>query len=252
MSHPIPATDQARRESAKRQARADRILDAAAELILRWGYNKTTVDDIARRAGVAKGTIYLHWRTRDELFAALIDRERLELAADVRQRMAADPAGATLRGMLKHTALALLKRPLLKAVMVGDQELLGRLAQTDASHALYRERTANYRVYLEFLRQHGFVRTDLSLEAQVYMMSAVFMGYFMVAPLMPDELAPSDEQKVELMAETIHRTLETDRALDGDDLRELAAAFARFLDRATSLVQERLHQEADVPDEGTM
>ena len=44
-------------EKSKRQDRARRILDAAAELIQRWGYNKTTIDDIARQAGGAKGTI---------------------------------------------------------------------------------------------------------------------------------------------------------------------------------------------------
>ena len=45
--------------------------DAATALILRWGYNKTTIDDIARQAGVGKGTVYLHWNTREELFATL-------------------------------------------------------------------------------------------------------------------------------------------------------------------------------------
>ena len=54
------------------EARGERILEAAAELIVRWGYKKTTVDDIARQAGVAKGTIYLHWKTREELFKAVL------------------------------------------------------------------------------------------------------------------------------------------------------------------------------------
>lgn len=49
-------------ERSKRQERAHRILDAAAELVLRWGYKKTTIDDIAKQAKVAKGTIYLHWK----------------------------------------------------------------------------------------------------------------------------------------------------------------------------------------------
>ena len=59
-------------ERSKREERADRILDAAANLILRWGYKKTTIDDIAKQAGVAKGTIYLHWKTREDLFVALL------------------------------------------------------------------------------------------------------------------------------------------------------------------------------------
>src|SRR5918911_688298 len=97
----------------RREARARRILDAATALILRWGYSKTTLDDVARQAGVAKGTLYLHWKTREELFIALIQREKAALAEDLKQRIAADPEGATLRGLLKHSALALTKRPLL-------------------------------------------------------------------------------------------------------------------------------------------
>src|SRR5437764_14821899 len=75
-------------ERSKREQRANRILDAAAELMLRWGYNKTTIDDIARYAGVAKGTIYLHWKTREDLFTALMKREYIRLVEDVQQRIA--------------------------------------------------------------------------------------------------------------------------------------------------------------------
>ena len=38
--------------------RAERLLDAAADLIARFGYDKTTINDIAGQAGVAKGTVY--------------------------------------------------------------------------------------------------------------------------------------------------------------------------------------------------
>ena len=74
-------------EVSRRRERAERILDAAAVLILRWGYQKTTLDDVSRQAGVAKGTMYLHWKTREELFGALIKREKLELAEDIKQRI---------------------------------------------------------------------------------------------------------------------------------------------------------------------
>ena len=74
------------KERSRREQRADRILDAAAELMLRWGYNKTTIDDIARLAGVAKGTIYLHWKTREDLFTALMRREYIRLVEDIQQR----------------------------------------------------------------------------------------------------------------------------------------------------------------------
>ena len=109
----------------QREQRAERILDAAAELMLRWGYNKTTIDDIVRLAGVPKGTIYLHWKTREELFLALMEREYTRLIRDTQQRIASDPDGGTMWGITKHAMLATMKRPLMKAVMLRDTDLMG-------------------------------------------------------------------------------------------------------------------------------
>src|SRR5260370_11479421 len=103
-----------------RQERADRILDAAAELILRWGYKKTTIDDIAKQSRVAKGTIYLHWKTREDLFMALLIREDFKYVEDLKQRIACDPEGSTLRGFVKHSTLALLQNTLMKALYLND------------------------------------------------------------------------------------------------------------------------------------
>lgn len=233
------------REVSRREARAQRILDAAAALILRWGYNKTTLDDISRQAGVAKGTIYLHWKTREELFAALIKREKLEMAEDLKQRIKRDPQGATLRGILKHSALALMKRPLLKAVFLRDMEVLGKLAHSEHSSAASAERLAGFKTYLELLREHDLVRIDLSLRAQVYMFSAIFAGFFLVAPLVPDEFTLSDEELAELMAETVHCTLESGRSVPSDELQTVSHAFMQYLNRAIALAQEQFQKEVE-------
>jgi AcrR family transcriptional regulator len=215
---------------SRQEVRADRILDAAGSLILRWGYNKTTIDDIAREAGVAKGTIYLHWTTREELFVALIRRERAALRGDVNQRVRADPGGATLRVFFRQSALALFQRPLLKAILVRDMDVIGRLAHGEHTSELRAERLAGFTAYLEFLREHGLVRTDLSLQAQVYSLSAIFMGFFLVAPLMPEGWTPSDEEIAELLAETVHRTLESGRAAGPEEIQQVSAHFLSYLE----------------------
>jgi AcrR family transcriptional regulator len=230
-------------EADKRQERAHRILDAAAALILRWGYNKTTIDDIARQAGVAKGTIYLHWKTREELFAALMRREKLALGETIRQAIAADPAGGTLGGMLKHSARALLARPLMKAVLLRDMDVLGKLAQTEHQSALYAEQLAGFTAYLELLREQGLVRTDLSLRAQVYVLSAVFTGFFLAAPLMPHGFLVADEELVDLLAETIHRTLEPDRTPAAAGLETASNILLDYLNRSMITAQEQLQEE---------
>jgi len=52
----------------------EEILNAADRLLGRFGYSKTTMDDLAREAGIGKGTTYLHFRGKDEVFLSLIDR----------------------------------------------------------------------------------------------------------------------------------------------------------------------------------
>jgi len=228
-------------EAERREARAQRILDAASTLILRYGYHKTTIDDIARQAGVGKGTLYLHWKTREALFAALIIREKVAMAEDIKQRIACDPAGATLRGLLKHAALALMQRPLLKAVLLRDTEVFGKLVQHEQSSALSAEVLAGFTTYLQGLREQGLVRADLSLQAQAAIFSSIFTGFFLAAPLLPDAFKPSDEELAELMAETGHRTLEPRDPVPSAAFQIASHTLTQYLDRSVTRAQERLH-----------
>ena len=228
-------------EAERREARAQRILDAASTLILRYGYHKTTTEDIAKDAGVGKGTLYLHWSTREALFAALILREKVAMAEDIRQRLARDPAGATLRGLLKHAALALMHRPLLKAVLLRDTEVFGNLVQHEQSSATSTEVLAGFTAYLEVLHKQGLVRTDLSLQALAVLFSSIFIGFFLAAPLLPDAFKPSDEELAELMAETGHRTLEPRDPLPSSALQVASHTLTQYLDHSMAKAQEQLH-----------
>jgi AcrR family transcriptional regulator len=229
-------------ELSKRQERAGRILEAASNLILRWGYNKTTIDDIARQAGVAKGTIYLHWKTREELFKALLKRERLEHARDFQNRVLADPNGSTLRGITKHSVLAMAKRPLLKAILLRDMDILGKLAPGERNTEAYAERLTGFKAYLELLRHYGLVRTDLSLQAEVHIWSAVFAGFFLGAPLMPDEFMLPDDELADLMAETIQRALETGGQLSAEGLEAVSQIFKGYLEQGVAVLEEQFQQ----------
>ena len=50
------------------------ILDAADRLIAHYGYKKTTMDDVAREAGIGKGTIYLYFKSKEEVALCSADR----------------------------------------------------------------------------------------------------------------------------------------------------------------------------------
>ena len=59
--------------STKEEIR-EAILDATERLLARFGYRKMTVEDIAREVGVGKGTIYLHFTSKEEIVLSHVDR----------------------------------------------------------------------------------------------------------------------------------------------------------------------------------
>jgi len=62
------------RKIAKREDIRDLILDGVDVLLAKFGYKKMTMDDVARQVGIGKGTIYLHFPSKEELVLAHIDR----------------------------------------------------------------------------------------------------------------------------------------------------------------------------------
>ncbi|WP_020577432.1 TetR/AcrR family transcriptional regulator [Actinopolymorpha alba] len=229
-----------------RTARAHRILDAAEELILRLGYNKTTLDDVARLAGVPKSTIYLHWTTRDTLFAALLRRERLVMVEAIQHEVTRSADRITLPELLRTLALEIARRPLLRAALLQDNEVLGRLvAQKRQSNQA--TATAGLEHYLETLRALGVVRTDFSLADHVNVISMATYGAFMTGPMLPDDLRLSDERRAELIAETVHRTLAIDRPLSSEDAEAISKATREFLDTAVGIARDKLAQSLAPP-----
>ena len=62
-----------------------RILDVAQSLFVRYGVKRTSIDDVAREAGIAKGTVYLSFKSKAELFSAIADRLCANTLADSRR-----------------------------------------------------------------------------------------------------------------------------------------------------------------------
>jgi len=77
---------------AGRSAKPNAIVLAALELFTRYGYRKTSIDDIAEAAQVAKRTVYLHFENKAAVFLAILEY----LGDQVRQRcVAAERMGGT-------------------------------------------------------------------------------------------------------------------------------------------------------------
>src|SRR2546429_5170440 len=59
----------------QRQEREALILQAAEEVLVEKGYHETSMDEIAARVGIAKGTVYLHFPSKEDLVVAIFARD---------------------------------------------------------------------------------------------------------------------------------------------------------------------------------
>lgn len=98
-----------RRTRSEAAATREAILDAAEQEFLARGVSGTSLEHIARRAGVTRGAIYWHFKDKLDLFGAMIDRVRLpfsEVADAYRKEVASDDPIGLLQQLC---ALALAK-----------------------------------------------------------------------------------------------------------------------------------------------
>jgi AcrR family transcriptional regulator len=77
----------ARREEDK-QARRDAILEVAAHLLGRGQFSNITMAEVARRCGLAKGTLYLYFRSKEELFLAALEGQLAGWFDDLSRKLA--------------------------------------------------------------------------------------------------------------------------------------------------------------------
>src|ERR1700676_2731226 len=92
-----PPSSRAARAAERRQA----IIDAALDEFVARVFAATRLDDVAKRAGVAKGTIYLHFKDKEALFQELV---RTALVPLIGRLMAPPVAGGSARAIVEAFA----------------------------------------------------------------------------------------------------------------------------------------------------
>ncbi len=95
--------EDAPRQEAKRSRRKDarpaEIVSAALALFAERGFGATKLEDVAKAAGIAKGTLYLYFPTKEDLFRAVVRQELLPTLERIEEAVAAyaGPSGDMLR-----------------------------------------------------------------------------------------------------------------------------------------------------------
>lgn len=96
----------------RKEARPAEICAAALELFAERGFAATRLDQVAARAGVSKGTLYLYFRSKEELFHAVVRQSLLPILAAAEQTLQQQPerpTAALLAELLEHLAAGILR-----------------------------------------------------------------------------------------------------------------------------------------------
>jgi AcrR family transcriptional regulator len=133
-----------------RDRKARRVLAVATRHFLRFGYRRANVEDIAREAGVAKGSIYLHFDSKRELLlhATILEKARF---ADRIGALNALPPRERLHRALHDAFLLVHEMPLHARLTSGDHEIDAVLDEIDPNLAPAL-RGFQQKTVMEFLR----------------------------------------------------------------------------------------------------
>lgn len=232
-----------RSEFGSREERRRHILQVTRELIQRWGYKKTTIDDIARYANVAKGTIYLHWKTREDLFEDLVIREWIQLMKEIRDHLSENLEAGTLSNFIKIATQVTLKEPLMMALMTGDNEILGNIAHSPAGENLIRMRMEHTYAFMQIQHEKGLLRSDLDIETEIKMLAAISLGYFTLDQYMPEPLHFSPDELAERLAETIERTLAPPEQPSPQAIQEATSQYLQLVQQLIDTVEQWYYKE---------
>src|SRR5215471_20065219 len=224
------------------------ILDVTAQLLLRHGYNKLTMSDVADAVGLNRRLVYLLFPSKDALIKALLLRELDRYAEAWNRYLDRDPLGGTVAGVYRGLLTALDELPLMAAMYTRDEGTFGKyLARADGFFASWPPDPGSTRGYLQTMQELGVVRRDINAKAMAFILDALTpsilaaLSFHTKARLddsnRPDQ--PSFDELVETVAELCECLL-TPNA--GANLEAGKAMMRRKIEEAQAQVTERSNQ----------
>jgi AcrR family transcriptional regulator len=210
----------------------DRVLQAAKELLVHYGYDKTTMNDIAQKAGVAKSTIYLHWKKKEALFDALIIREGQSLTNGWFARVEADPKGGTFPALYRHGLEMLLENDFLLAIYRRDRQILGGLIKRIGIADLYLQRQKMLMSFFSSLQAVGVARADIDALTLAYLLNSIQFGLIEMGSIIPEEYSPDVDHSLKMIVDIIENYVTPEDGGDSEAGKKVLGQLKQEIDTA--------------------
>lgn len=232
----VQLVKQSKKSMAKsdNEEREQRILDVAADLFVHYGYDKTTVSDIAREAGVSKGAIYLHFESKDALFEGLLIRELMTYQKNWLALIEADPKGGTIGGMYKNVLYALNSSAFMSAMFRQDTRVLGSYLRKPDNFFRKQDQSGRYR-FVKMMQEAGAIRQDADPKVTAHIMNMLAYGLVGLDDVMDKAYIPPTDDLIEGIADFMDRALTP----EGGGNSEAGKAILRQISEAVRQAMEQ-------------
>ncbi|MCP2262857.1 TetR/AcrR family transcriptional regulator [Promicromonospora thailandica] len=215
--------------------RRGRILDAARELVLDRGWADVTVADVAARAGIGKGAVYLEFADKAAILAGVLTRSARALTAEVHARVLGSPGLVDLPAVYRFGVDALLGDPLMRALYLGDEGVLGRHVH-DVADDRYLRRMGWLADYVTGLQRAGVLDPDVPAATVVRVLSLFTLGMVHAPGVLGATSAEDLSAAVDLFADLVGRGLAAGGPADPDAARAAQLALLESLDAQLGLL----------------
>ena len=224
------------------------ILDMTAELLLRHGYNKVTMSDVADAVGLNRRLVYLLFPSKDALIQALLLRELNSYAEAWNRYLESDPLGGAVASVYRGLLAVLKQFPLMAAMYTRDEQTFGKyLSRPGSFFGTFPPDPGPTREYLQAMQEIGVVRQNINTRATAFILDALTPSILAALsshakePLddsnRPDQ--PSFDELVETVAELCECLL-TPKA--GANLEAGKAMMRRKIEEVQAQLTERSNQ----------
>jgi TetR/AcrR family transcriptional regulator, fatty acid metabolism regulator protein len=186
----------------QRQEREALILKAAEDVLMEKGYHETSIDEIAARVGIAKGTVYLHFPSKEELVLAIFERDMQQLLQSIDSTMV-----STLTAREKIEAIFDLMHG---GIMSKRMQLLISISNSDGlKHLLIEKKSCLREIWdqlsarLNSLFEEGKAEGDFDSALPTKVMLSAF--YSLLSPKSYDRLTTEGQMSGEEVAKNLKR-----------------------------------------------
>jgi AcrR family transcriptional regulator len=218
--------------------RQQQILDAAAAVIIRLGYDKTTMGDIAEAAGASRGTVYLYFKGKEQLFEALLYREYMLYAQTWLEQIDADPRGGTVGGFYRAQFHSVNSRPLIAAILRRDRRVLGNYLRKRDNIFSQMLSGVNTLAVFQALQAAGAIRQDIDAAVIEHIIEMLSYGQLTIGDFKLVDQFPPYEAVMEALAELMDHAL---MPADGGNT-EAGKAILRQITTAARAQMEQIKQ----------